>query len=305
MEVAPFDILIPGNYFCDLIFTGFPEFPALGTEVYVNGLTIVPGGVLNTVIALKRLGVRVGWMGTVGSDFFSRYILEVAEAEGVDTSLLKRQDTPLQRVTAAISYPDDRAFVTYVDQSPDPVDYAFEALTNGIQFKHLHFTGLMVRSEMPELLRRCRDRGITVSMDCQHRPHTLEEPLVREIISALDLFMPNRHEALHLTGQTTLEDAAAVLRGLVPLLVIKDGASGSYAWQGGTGYHVRAFTFSVRDTTGAGDVFNAGFLAAHLIGYDLTTCLRWGNICGGRSTEGYGGVSTAPTLETVRSFPLE
>lgn len=58
-----YDVLIPGNYFCDLIFTGFPQFPELGTEVYTDGLKVTVGGVLNTVIALQRLNVNGGGWG--------------------------------------------------------------------------------------------------------------------------------------------------------------------------------------------------------------------------------------------------
>ncbi|GAB4515454.1 MAG: carbohydrate kinase family protein [Anaerolineae bacterium] len=301
MALASYDILVPGNYFCDLIFTGFPEFPALGTEVYVEGLTVVPGGALNTVIALQRLGVRVGWMGTVGTDFFSRFVLETAEAEGVDTALLERRAEPFQRVTAAISYPHDRAFITYIDPSPGTVSRVLAALEDGLSFKHLHFTGLIVHPDIPDLIQRCHARGITVSMDCQHRPNTLQEPLTHEIVRSLDVFMPNRGEALRLTGRDTLNEAASVLREMVPLLVIKDGAAGSMAWRGDTMEHLPALTLDAVDTTGAGDVFNAGFLAAHLNGEDLKTCLTWGTICGGLSTLGYGGVSTAPTLDALHA----
>jgi sugar/nucleoside kinase (ribokinase family) len=57
-----YDILMAGNYFCDLIFSGLPAFPTLGTEVYTQNLTVVPGGILNTLVALRRLGMNVGWI---------------------------------------------------------------------------------------------------------------------------------------------------------------------------------------------------------------------------------------------------
>ena len=82
MAVEAYDILIPGHYFCDIIFTGIPGFPALGTELFTKEVTVVPGGVMNTVVGLTRLGVRVAWLSTLGDDFFSLFAAETARAEG-------------------------------------------------------------------------------------------------------------------------------------------------------------------------------------------------------------------------------
>ena len=80
MALKAYDVLVPGHYFCDVVFTGLPAFPAPGTEIYCDDVNVVPGGVLNTVVAFKRLGVKVGWIGALGEDFFSRFIREWAEA---------------------------------------------------------------------------------------------------------------------------------------------------------------------------------------------------------------------------------
>jgi sugar/nucleoside kinase (ribokinase family) len=302
MDLKPhYDILIPGHYFCDLIFTGIPAFPSLGSEIYCDDLAVVPGGIMNTVIALRRLGVNVGWLGQVGSDFFSRYVLEYAEAEGVDTSLLIRKASPARRVTVAVSYPEDRAFITYVDPAPGIVEMMFETLDR-VDAGHLHFAGLHIEPRMPELLAECHRRGIRVSMDCQHREDTLAAPLVREIIAGADLFMPNRREAQQLTGASSLEAALDMLADVTPTIVIKNGADGVVACHEGQTYTVPAIPVTPVDTTGAGDVFNAGFLAALLDGQPFETCLRWGVYCGGMSTLGPGGISAAPTREQVEAW---
>jgi sugar/nucleoside kinase (ribokinase family) len=302
MELKPqFDIVIPGHYFCDLIFTGIPAFPALGTEVYCENIAVVPGGIMNTVIALHRLEVNIGWIGMVGDDFFSRYILECAETEGLNTSLLIRRDSPVRRVTVSLSYPEDRAFVTYVDPTPDRTDLALEALER-VDFRHLHFTGLEVDERIPGLLHECRQRGISVSMDCQHREETLAEPLVREIISGLDLFMPNHVEAQRVTGTDNLNDAIEALRGLGPTIVLKNGAKGASAIRNYEFFEEAAISVNPVDTTGAGDAFNAGFLAAYLDQQPIANCLRWGNFTGGMSTLGTGGATTAPTRAALQAW---
>jgi sugar/nucleoside kinase (ribokinase family) len=295
------DILIPGHYFCDLIFTGIPGFPALGTELYTDHLMVTPGGCLNTVTALRRLGVDVGWMGTLGTDPFSHIVDNWVTQEDIKRHWITRVDKPFQRVTVALSYPLDRAFVTHIDPSPNLLNRIIPAV-EAVECAHLHFTGLFVDPRMPDVLRACRARGIGVSMDCQHRPVTLAQTLVREIISLLDIFMPNAEEARRLTETSNLDDAARVLRELVPLLVMKDGERGAVAWKGDVTIQAPALRVEVVDTTGAGDVFNAGFLAAYLGQSDLETCMRWGSICGGLSTTGYGGCNTAPTRAVVETY---
>ncbi|MBK8027572.1 MAG: carbohydrate kinase family protein [Chloroflexi bacterium] len=293
-----YDILIPGSYFCDIIFTGVPRFPALGSEVYTEGLTVTVGGVLNTVIALHRLGASIGWLSGTGTDFFSRFARETLEQEGVDLGLVKHYDHPFQRVTTAISFPHERAFVTYVDPAPASVELVLEAL-DSVEFRHLHFTGFQSHARTLELFEKVRARGSVISMDCQDRPFTLEDPHIRAILSAVDVFMPNAIEAQHLTGCATVEEAAEVLRPLVPLLIVKDGANGAFGWQGDQRWHSPALPVTPVDTTGAGDVFNAGFLTAYLDDRTIPECLRWGNICGGLSTQGRGGGTSAPTREVV------
>jgi sugar/nucleoside kinase (ribokinase family) len=296
-----YDILIPGHYFCDIIFTGIPGFPALGTELFTKGLNVVPGGVMNTVVGLTRLGVRVAWLSTLGGDFFSQFAANTARSEGVDLSQVVFTEQPLKRVTVAMSYPDDRAFLTYVDQPPDLFPRLYHALDN-VPFRHLHFTGLQLDERTPDLIRACHAKGITVSMDCQYREQTLAEPLVQSIVSSLDLFLPNATEAQRLTQTATVGEAASVLRHLVPYLVIKDGAHGAHAWMDGRYYLVSAIEVDPIDTTGAGDIFNAGFITAWLQNKLPSECLLWGNIAGGLSLQGYGGYSTAPTLAELQAY---
>jgi sugar/nucleoside kinase (ribokinase family) len=290
-----YDVIVPGHYFCDLIFTGLPSFPALGAEIYTGGLDVAVGGVLNTVVALRRLEMDVGWAGAVGEDFFSHYILHKVDDEGIDTALVEYSAKPLQRVTVSLSSPEDRAFVTHIDRSPRTVDLAIGALERA-DCRLLHFSGLAVDSRVPDLIRRCHDRGIVVSMDCQHREQTTELPLVCEILSLVDIFMPNACEAKRLTDAQDVQGAIDALAEDISHIVVKNGANGAIAWWDGELIEEPALALdSIYDTTGAGDVFNAGFLASYLDGCDVRTCLRWGNYCGGMSTQAAGGATAAPT----------
>jgi sugar/nucleoside kinase (ribokinase family) len=83
--------------------------PALGQDLYAERLMVTPAGCLNTVTALRRLGVDVGWMGVVGNDPFSHIIDKWVAQEDIERYWITSVDTPLQRVTVAPSYPLDRA----------------------------------------------------------------------------------------------------------------------------------------------------------------------------------------------------
>jgi sugar/nucleoside kinase (ribokinase family) len=138
-------------------------------------------------------------------------------------------------------------------------------------------------------------------MDCQFQEVTLDSPLVSHILSQVDIFMPNASEAQKLTRTETLSDAINMLSNLVPYLVVKNGAEGVLARRNGVDCHEPALQVNAVDTTGAGDIFNGGFLAAHLESYDTLTCLRWGNFCAGLSTLG-PGPACAPTRVQVESW---
>jgi sugar/nucleoside kinase (ribokinase family) len=93
-----------------------------------------------------------------------------------------------------------------------------------------------------------------------------------------------------------------VLAELCPLVVIKDGAQGAYAGARRHVTYASAIPVTPVDTTGAGDCFNAGFLAAWLDGLPLDECLRWGNVVGGLSTLSRGGSVRTVTRSDVEAW---
>jgi len=299
-----FDILLLGDYFFDMIYTGLDHMPILGHETYTQNLTATGGAMFITAAAMSRLGVKVGWATHFGNDYYSQYIRDLALTEDIDLSLAKNLDYPYRRVTTALAMHGERAFVTFVD--PDEHDmhtYWLETM-NRCTFRHLHIGGLMPPAEVLPLVEKAHALGATVSMDCQDVPMLKESHAWHEIVNTTDIFMPNAREGLLLTNtsdvQIALRELGTWCHGR--LVVVKDGANGAWAIHEGEVIFAPAMTVAeVVDTTGAGDCFNAGFLYAYIVEQQpIDVCLRYGNICGGCSVQGMGGATTAPTYAELQ-----
>jgi hypothetical protein len=125
-----------------------------------------------------------------------------------------------------------------------------------------------------------------------------------DALAAIDVFMPNAAEAMACTRCETLEQAAAKLASGGRLVVVKDGGAGSMAVEPGSGAATRAPAVAVeaRDTTGAGDVFDAGFIYASLAGWPVGQRLRFANLCASESVKLIGGSFAAPCWRDLAAF---
>ncbi|HEX9371355.1 MAG TPA: PfkB family carbohydrate kinase [Roseiflexaceae bacterium] len=300
-----YDILLLGSYFCDLIFTGLPEVPRLSLDLFGSDFDMVPGASYRTSVALKRLGLRAGWLCDFGDDFFSRFVLDMAERDGIDTSLFRLHPFPLRRVSVSFSFTHDRGFISYMDRipPPSPIEAVEQIRPRAVLISHLAYG-----DEQAALVAAAHAAGAIVYMDCQSDQATLATPGVCEALRRVDVFAPNAAEALHLTGAATVEQALARLAELAPLAVVKCGGAGAIARSGEQVARAPALPVEVFDTTGAGDCFNAGFLYGYLHGHSLDTCLRSGNISGGLATTSRSAeaLPTAEQLEhLLRRYPID
>lgn len=297
-----YDALVLGDYCLDLVFTGLPKLPELGVEVVASGFDYLPGGGGYTcAVALARLGIKVGWAVDFGDDPMSAFVRRRAIEEGLDVALFIDHARPLRRITVAASFPEDRAFLAFYDPDP-PVPAAVRALA-ATSPRLVFVPGIYHGPLLLPARALMRLRGVTLVMDGNSTEDThLGVASVRQAIGAADLFLPNALEARRLTGEADLERAMARLLEFCPLVVIKDGARGAWACaRGGARVHAPAIAVEPLDTTGSGDAFDAGFLAAWLEGKSLETCLAWGNIVGGLSTLGPGGTAVCTTRRDVES----
>lgn len=295
-----FDVLLQGDPYCDLTFAFGDRdgLPPLGQEVFADAFAINPGGIFNVVSTLTKLGVRVGLVACLGNDIFSRFIAERMEVCGIPLDLTTWVDEPRPIVTAGISFPRDRVFISY---SKTPHGEFREVRITLDDLDRYTPRVLFTYGEVGiDLMRAARARGIVIYTDTFWSVNHLHSPYLRSILEYVDIFSPNLSEALEMTGATSADEALGVLSDWSRCVAIKCGASGCLACCDGERYVLPAIPVDARETTGAGDNFNAGFIYGLLHGYSFERCLQCATIVGGLSTLAIGGSGfdiAAPDVE--------
>jgi sugar/nucleoside kinase (ribokinase family) len=280
-----------GEAFEDLVFHGLPRLPRPGEELRTRHFTrTVGGGTLITAVAAARLGARVQVVSGLPDDAVRRL-----KAEGVRVQNLKRAAEP-HAVSVALSTRHDRAFATFDgvnDELESRVLAAFERRLP--RATHVHVAlGPRDVSSWVHVLGRLRARGVTTSWDFGWHGELRGRPGFEALLGALDWVFVNEREARLYTGAPTVAQAARCWKALARNVVVKQGARGAFVQTGGVIVRAAAPKVKVVDTTGAGDAFNGGFLAALVHGQSVKACLRAGVRVGSLSTRAAGGLDGLP-----------
>lgn len=289
---------VVGTVFLDLVFSGLGAGPLPGTEVRARQLGISPGGAANVAVALSRLGLDVSLSAVFAKDAFGQYLWSSLADEGIDLSWsaqMKGWNTP---VTTSFALDRERAMVTYEERPP--VEVA------GLVPPELRAGAIVVSltGAEPSWLEHLRHAAPLVFADMGWDQNGLGRPDLAACLAQVDVFLPNAAEARAYTGAASVEEAAAQLSASGPLVVVKNGGEGSLAF--GPGFHVAvrapALKVEARDTTGAGDVFDAGYVYATLCGWSLSRRLRFANLCAAESVKLVGGSLSAPCWRDLAAF---
>ncbi|HEY7666716.1 MAG TPA: sugar kinase [Actinomycetota bacterium] len=301
--MSGFDIVVLGDANPDLILRGGDVVPAFGqAERLVDEATLTVGGSGGIfACAAARLGLSVAFVGVVGDDRFGRYMCEELEANGVNTDgVVTDQDRPTG-VTVVLSTPTDRAMLTALgtvgDLRADRVDPAILA-----QARHVHVSSYYLQRslapDLPRIFAEVRAAGATTSVDPNWDPSGRWDDALLRLLASVDVFLPNEMEALSLAHISELDRAIARLREAgAGVVVVKRDGDGAVAADGSGIVRIEGHVVPVVDGTGAGDAFDAGFLASWLAGEPLERSLAVGNACGAAAVGAPGGTAALSTMD--------
>jgi sugar/nucleoside kinase (ribokinase family) len=296
------DLLVLGDANPDLVLRGGDVMPAFGqTEHLVEEGTLTVGGSgAIMACAAAKLGLRAAFAGVVGDDPFGRFMQEELVARGVDVGGVRVDPHRPTGVTVVLSRGEDRALLTALgtvgDLSGSMVDRDLLAAARHVHVSS-YFLQRALRPDLPSLFDEAHRSDTTTSIDPNWDPDERWDGDLLGLLSATNLFLPNSAEARAITGIDDIDVAAESLAARGGIVAIKFGDGGGMVARGEVAIRVPGIQVAVSDTTGAGDTFDAGFIAGYLAGWPPERCLALANVCGGLSTGAAGGVAAQPTME--------
>jgi sugar/nucleoside kinase (ribokinase family) len=277
-------IYVTGNVNVDLIMGRLAEWPRFGTEIVLpHSETRIGGAAGNTALALQALGAEHRLIASVGDDIFGKWLQSgFASADWV----VARTETTIS--VGIVNPSGERTFLTSQGHlSVCGVDDVLtllpaRAASGDILWLEGCFLSPPLLHDYERLVGEAKARGFVLGLDTGWPPDGWQPDLRRRVLGwlrSLDHLVINEFEAIGLSGEETQEAAAAALRRALPAqatLVVKRGALGASGYRGDRTIDVPAPEVAVIDTIGAGDVFDAGYLAALVKGAGLEAELRAG-----------------------------
>ena len=267
-------------------------YDAMGPAREISG-----GSAANTLAGLAALGSRCAFIGQVADDQLGEVFAHDVRAGGISFATPARAgDPPTARCLIFVTPDGQRTMNTYLGASQFlPAGALDEAAIADAEV--LYLEGYLWDPEEPRAAMR---RAIDAARNAGRKvAFTLSDAFVisrhgddfRALIAAglIDILFANHVELAALTGHDDFHAGIAALQDQVPVLVVTRGEAGAVAATGGELFEVPAEPVArVVDTTGAGDLFAAGFLHGHAGGRSMIDCLTLGAVCAAEIISHYG-----------------
>jgi len=259
------------------------------------------GSAANTIHGLAHLGIETGFVGTVGDDEMGIFFKKDMQVNNINP-ILFRSMNETGRAMALVSQDSERTFATYLGAA---VDLSAEDISHGIfeGYDYFYVEGYLVQDKemFEKALRLAVRAGLLVCLDlASYNIVDDHKDFFKSMISEyVDILFANEEEIRSLTGLSP-EDGARETSEICDLVVIKLGAEGSFCICKEGMVRVGVRPSNAIDTTGAGDLFAAGFIYGHMKGLSSETCGKMGSILAGRIIELIGAKMDESNWENLR-----
>ena len=259
------------------------------------------GSAANTMHGLGMLGIEAGFIGSIGADELGDFFEKEMKNAGISTKLFRRE-TPTGTAIVLISPDSERSFATClgaaVELNPSDIDDIFFS-----RYDMLYLEGYLIfnRLFLEKACMLAKSFNMEIVLDLASY-NVVEAKLndFREIASKyVDILIANREETKAFTGSDGIE-ALYEMSQISPIVIIKNGGEGSIIKSGNEIIKIEAVKSNVRDTTGAGDLYAAGFLYGYSLNYPLRICGEIGSILAAKIIKTTGARLPAETWNEIK-----
>ncbi len=292
----------------DLLNGPIREYPVPRTRpmITTEWTRVMPGGgASNAPSALARMGIPVSSFSKVGDDLNGEFIRRELRKLGVDEAgfcVSPSESTPFTFV--AVHADGERTFIhtpgANLTFAPGDLDLERVFSADYLLYHDLWVLPVFDGKPAASMLAEAQKRGVTTLLDEGYGYGPQRDPL-EEMLPHCDYFIPSYHDLCGIySGASPEEMASALLRGGARHVVLKMGHEGCLVAWNDHRVRVPIFPAKVLDTTGAGDCWDAGFIAALVHGEEIVTAARIGNACSAFGIEAIGGSTGVPDYAAVR-----
>lgn len=292
-------ITVLGSANMDFVVT-VNRLPTAGETVTGSQLRLIPGGKgANQALAAARAGATVRFLGAVGTDPYGATIRDLLAANGIDVTGLATADSPTGTAHICVDH-DGRNHIVVVPGANGRIAWLSDEHRAGIRTAQV----LLLQLELPldtvveaaQFARSCGVRTLLTPAPAVQLP--------AELLAAVDLLVPNEHEAVVLSG---VDDPIAAGRRLTEFgchtLVTLGAAGACYLRPGHDPIRIPAYPVDAIDTTAAGDTFIGAFATQPVSDdTDIAAALRFGAAAAAIGVQRPGASASMPSRAEIRQF---
>ena len=306
------DVACIGILVADVLAKPVDALPQKGRLETIDSIGLFTGGnAMTAALNLKKMGLASAVLGKVGRDAFGVFLESKLKEAGVDCRGLAWDDKVQTSASVAISGSDgERTFLHCVGANGtlSVEDVNWEVIQDA---KLIFLTGTFLLDTLDgkqtvQFLKRCKKLGKTTALDVCWDSRGRWGGLLDDAMPYIDLFMPSIEEAREIAGAENPEAISKVFfqRG-VGHVIIKMGKQGCYVCEDArhSGLYIPAYPgVTAVDTTGAGDSFCSGFLAAYAKSVPFLECAKYANAAGALCVMAKGAATGMKSFEEIQKM---
>ena len=284
-------VCVCGNVVFDVLVRPVEQLRWAATTLVETVSQQLGGNAGSTSYTLAKLGIPTFVVTLTGRDAAAEAVIARLHAAGVDTSRIMRTDAPTSVAVSLVNRAGERALLYQLGASAE----SFPSFPiSGAAHFHLAavFRMTHLRTAAPDVLRRAKELGMTTSVETQWDTEDQWMKVLGPSLPSTDLLFVNEDEARMLTGSDDIAAAAGTLLSAgAKTVCIKLGFRGCAVFNGEESFTSPGFRVNAIDSTGAGDCFSGGYIAALQRHLSHREAARIGNAAGALSVQQLGATA--------------